>query len=323
MIPPDIIGGGGASLSQERQSAQASCPAILPHSMSRKSSAAVKAGLPEYPQGGLFPAGTNGNHLATTCSFFGHGLHRCTRMMGCVVLALGIVIGTADEWPRTSRGGINADAAHAGGTPENLFVHSRVSYDALGPTRPAGGMRMKSVFCVLLLSVSVAMAADNEPAWSPAVNGLRARLFIMPPEKADSPFCRVLVEMENVDDVAGQKKIRFTPDKLALRVTDETGKNLPIANGSYDGTAPLWEPTLLPYRGIIKFQISFPGLGYNPTKDKVIIDAGPSRAWIIPQNGSAYLLSGSLTVQREPEDHPHMVWSGTLELPKVRIPKAR
>ncbi len=182
---------------------------------------------------------------------------------------------------------------------------------------------MKSVLGVLLLLVSGATAADKEPAWSPAVNGLCARLVVMPPEKADSPFCRVLIEMENVDDVAGQKKIRFAPDKLALRVKDETGKNLPIANGPYDGRTPLWEPTLLPYRGSMKFQISFPGLGYHPAKDKVIVDVGPSNAWSIPQDGSAYQLSGSFTVPREPGDHPHMVWSGTLELPKVNIPRAK
>ncbi len=182
---------------------------------------------------------------------------------------------------------------------------------------------MKSVFAVLLLSVSVAMAAGMEPEWSPAVNGLRARLIVLPPEKADAPFCRVLIELENVDDVAGQMKIRFSPGKLALRVTDETGKNLPVANGPYDGMTPLWEATLLPYRGIIKFQISFPGLGHNPVKDIVIVDVGSSGVWIIPQDGSVYQLSGSFTVHREPGDHPRRDWSGTLELPKVNIPGAR
>ena len=187
----------------------------------------------------------------------------------------------------------------------------------------AGRMMMKSLLGVLLLWASVALAAGSEPAWSPAVNGLRARLVVLPPEEAGSPFCRVLIEMENVADVAGQMKIRFTPGKLALRVTDETGKNLPTTNGPYDGTAPLWEPTLLPYRGIIKFQISFPGLGFNPAADKVIIDVGSSGFWSIPQDGSQYYLSGSLTVPGEPGDHPYTDWSGSLELPKVKIRGAR
>jgi hypothetical protein len=182
---------------------------------------------------------------------------------------------------------------------------------------------MKPILCVFLLWGSIALAAGRKPAWSPAVNGLRARLTVLPPEEAGSPFCRILIELENVADTAGQKKIRFTPGKLALRVMDETGNNLPSANGPYDGMTPLWEPTLLPYRGFIRFQISFPGLGYNPATDKVIIDVGSSGIWVIPQDGSAYYLSGTLTVPGEPGDHPYTDWSGTLVLPKVKIPGAR
>ena len=53
---------------------------------------------------------------------------------------------------------------------------------------------------------------------------------------------------------------------------------------------------------------------YQPNKDEVFIDVGPSNAWIIPRDGSAYQLSGSFTVPREPADHPRLVWDGTLEL---------
>ncbi len=182
---------------------------------------------------------------------------------------------------------------------------------------------MKYILGLLLVAASVAIGADNDAGWSPPVNGLRARLVVLPPETLASPFCRVLIEMQNVDDVAGQKKIRFTPDRLSLHVTDGTGKELPVANGPYDGESPLWEPTLLPYAGTIRFQVSFPGLGYRPDADKVIVDVGPSKAWIVPQDGSTYRLSGKLAVEKEPGDHPHMVWSGTLELPKVELPKAK
>lgn len=166
------------------------------------------------------------------------------------------------------------------------------------------------------------LASGEATGWSKPVKGLRARLQILPSQKSDSPFCRVFIEFQNVDDVAGQKKIRFTPDKLDLRVTDKNGKELPIANGAYDGMSPLWEPTLLPYSGTLRFQISFPGLGYRPT-DEVIIDVGSSKAWVVPQDGSTYYLSGSLSIRREKTDHPYMDWSGTLDLPKVEIPKQK
>ena len=96
-----------------------------------------------------------------------------------------------------------------------------------------------------------------------------------------------------------------------------------VANEPYDGMSPLWEPTLLPYAGTIKFQVTFPGLGYHPNNDKVILDVGPSRAWIVPQDGSAYWLSGKFTVEKQKGDHPYANWSGTIELPKVEIPKAK
>lgn len=183
--------------------------------------------------------------------------------------------------------------------------------------------RVKHVLVVLALAMLVGCASHDEATWSAPVNGLRARLIVLPSETNRTPFCRVLIEMQNVADVAGQLKIRFNPDRLKLRVTDQAGKELQVANGSYDGSVPLWDPTLLPMGGTIKFRISFPGLGYHPDTDKVIVDVGPLQAWVIPQDGSTYWLSGNLVIDHQVGDHPYMDWSGTLELPKVAIPKAK
>jgi hypothetical protein len=182
---------------------------------------------------------------------------------------------------------------------------------------------MKHILFAFLLAVSIAVASDDNAGWSPAVNGLRARLVVLPPANTNTPFCSVLIEMQNVSDVAGQKKIRFTPDRLDLQITDESAKELLVANSPYDGMAPLWEPTLLPMEGTIKFRISFGGLGYRPGTDKVIVDIGPSKAWVVPQDGKSYWLSGKFTVERQKGDHPYMDWNGTIELPKSEIPKAK
>ena len=180
---------------------------------------------------------------------------------------------------------------------------------------------MKHTLILLLLTAATALAAGDDAGWSKPVKGLRARLLVLPAEKAP-PFCRIFIEFENVDEIAGQKKIRFNPGKLALRVSNNDGKELALANGVYDGMSPLWETIALPHAGSMKFQISFPGLGYS-AKDKVIIDVGAQKSWVIPQDGSIYYLSGSLTIVKEKSDHPYMDWSGTLELPKVEIPKAK
>jgi hypothetical protein len=154
------------------------------------------------------------------------------------------------------------------------------------------------------LVASTGMASGEDTAWSKPVKGLRARLLVLPSQKAESPFCRVFIEFENVDDVMGQKKIRFNPDKLSLRVSDKEGKELAHANDPYDGMSPLWETIALPYAGSMRFQISFPGLGYRPGADKVIVDVGPDKAWVIPQDGPAWFLSGSLTIEGQKSDHP-------------------
>ena len=183
--------------------------------------------------------------------------------------------------------------------------------------------RMPATFRTLspmLLVAATVLASSEDAGWPKPVNGLRARLVVLPSKDANSPFCRVFIEFENVDDVEGQKKIRFAPDKLVLRVA---GKELPLANGPYDGLSPFWETIALPYAGSLKFQISFPGLGYRTTSDKVIVDVGCRKAWVIPQDGTPYFLSGSLSIGKEKSDHPSMDWSGTLELPKVEIPKAK
>ncbi len=157
--------------------------------------------------------------------------------------------------------------------------------------------------------------------WSQPVRGLRARLTVLPPLQGNPSFCRVMLEFENVSDVVGQINIRFTPERLRLQVTDRSGKRLAVAARGYDGVAPTWEPIPLPFGGTVRFQVSFPGLGFRP-EDKLIIDAGTENAWVVPQDGTTYYLSGSLTIAEEKSDRPFLDWSGTIGLPQSEIPAA-
>ena len=100
-------------------------------------------------------------------------------------------------------------------------------------------------------------------------------------------------------------KLRFNPDKLTLTVADICSTKLAVANEPYDGMSPLWEPILLPCDGTLRFRVSFPGLGYRPEKDKVIVDVGASKSWTIPQDGSTYYLSGTLSIEKEKETSVH------------------
>jgi hypothetical protein len=179
----------------------------------------------------------------------------------------------------------------------------------------------KAVLLFFFLLILAEGAAAQEAAWSKPVNGLRARLLILPSDRRDSPFCRVFIEMQNVSNSGGQMRIRFKPDLIVFEVTDRSGKPLLKPNAVFwDGLVPGWETTQLPWTGTIKFQISFPGAGYRPT-DKVVVDMGAGRTWAIPQDGGEYKLSGKLTIARQNGDHPYIDWNGTIELPAVKIPK--
>ncbi len=56
---------------------------------------------------------------------------------------------------------------------------------------------------VLLLSVASARAADEEAGWSKPVDGLRGRLLVYASEDPRSPFCRICVELQNVEQGHG------------------------------------------------------------------------------------------------------------------------
>jgi hypothetical protein len=184
-----------------------------------------------------------------------------------------------------------------------------------------------AILCVAAIVLTVIstivspVEVSEDALWSKPDNGVQARLLVLPGKKPNEPFCRVYLEFQNVSDVMGQTKIRFSPGNLTLAVTNKNGRKLATPSSiNYDGPFPLWESNL-PYDGTLKFRISLTGLGYRPGKDKVIIDVGTNNVWVVPQNSSTYYLSGTLSIKKEKGDHPHTDWSGTLTLPKVEIPK--
>ncbi len=177
---------------------------------------------------------------------------------------------------------------------------------------------MKPFFAsFILLALVISGRAEDQP-WSESVNGLRARLSIERAE--DSPFLKVFLEIQNTSDVAGLKTIRFTPDSITPTVTNTADRELHRANGPYDGMSPDWTPLKLPFEGTMRFRINFPGLGYDPERDKIIVDLGSLHTWSIPEEGR-WFLSASLNIAARQGDHPSMDWSGVILLPKVPLPQ--
>jgi len=177
---------------------------------------------------------------------------------------------------------------------------------------------MKPLLAAIILCTLPWAGRATEETWSEPVDGLRARLSLS--RQKDSPFLKVFLEFQNTSDVAGIKTGRFTPAAITSVVTSKAGVELPRADGPYDGISPAWTPLTVPFEGVLRFRISFPGLGYMPGRDTTIVDLGSQSSWSIPKEGE-WFLSGSLKIDKQPDDHASMDWSGTLLLPKVRIPE--
>lgn len=158
----------------------------------------------------------------------------------------------------------------------------------------------------------------TDHGWSRPVNGLRARISLIPAYYGGFPIYHVFIEMENVADTMGQRTIRFDPARLDLRVVNESGNEVPAVEPMYNGFAPTWKETLIPHGGTIKFKVSFPGSGYLQ-RDSIAIDLGTTfRIWRL-QPGVSYFVTAKLTIPAKKEDHPFLDWSGTLEMPMVVI----
>lgn len=187
-------------------------------------------------------------------------------------------------------------------------------------------MRIPSFLPLLLcclLAATALRAADDGATWSKSVDGLRGRLQVLPPLPSDALKCRVFLELENTGDIMGQRTIRFTPGKLALQVIDKDGKLLDVSSNAYSGMSPIWEPTLLPYGGTIRFPINLYGLAHARDLREYIIDMGAMNSWIIPRTGD-YFLKGTLSISKpEGVATPRWEWSGTLVFPRVEIPKPK
>lgn len=155
----------------------------------------------------------------------------------------------------------------------------------------------------------------TDQGWSLPVNGLRGRISLIPAYHGDSPFFRVLIEIQSVAQIMGQRPIRFHPDRLELRVVDQSGIEIPAVEPMFNGFSPDWKEILIPSGGTIKFNVSYPGAGYL-RRDMPAIDLAPKRIWPLTPN-AYYFITAKLVIPPQKDDHPLIDWSGTLEMPVV------
>ena len=168
--------------------------------------------------------------------------------------------------------------------------------------------------------------------WSTPVSNLRVRMIVAHGRGVNFagpwPETQFYLEFQNVS--GRDMEFFFDPwNGLRSQLEDAKGKTVSTGGGgSGSGAGASW--IILPYDSTIRLRANMFGYGEKPG-DGLNLTLYPPQAWRIkPGDTNAYFLSGTFTVTTPTNSRPkdleadRVVWSGTLELPKMRIlaPKA-
>jgi hypothetical protein len=108
-------------------------------------------------------------------------------------------------------------------------------------------------------------AAENGAVWSEAVNGLQARIELKHAQVFNgTPIIATTLCLRNVNEVANAMRVPWASARMNFRVVDAAGKELPIGHKGaviYSGIEVPQVDLVLPYKGILSFDISHHGLG--------------------------------------------------------------
>jgi hypothetical protein len=163
------------------------------------------------------------------------------------------------------------------------------------------------------------LVAETTGAWSKTINGLRGRLVLRRSEViVGTPRVAVLLELENMSDLATPKLVDWESGQMEYGVEDATGKPLrTVGSITYSGGIGASYELILPMGGRLRFPVSMGGAGIDGGK-AAMIDVGPACVWHVPGDGKVYRLKGTFGIGND-DSKPHR-WHGVMELPPAEIP---
>jgi len=180
------------------------------------------------------------------------------------------------------------------------------------------------VSALWLLAAGVFAAGTSEPddaTWSAESNGLRARLVMRRMSVTNgTAMIATYLELKNESSVGNRLMLKSHP--LKFTVTDSDGRDVPMTGvGAFSGISVDTPPLVLPHDSQMKFRIGPKGWGV-PADQAALLDLGPEFGWVLPHDGKAYYLQATMTLAPEKNNRSgsSVVWHGTLDLPRVRIP---
>jgi hypothetical protein len=179
----------------------------------------------------------------------------------------------------------------------------------------------------------IAMSDWSKPVGTIHGHSLRARMIIAqehsPGHAGPWPETEFYLELQNVSvAIFSPTRIYFDPGRgLRCEVLDANGKPPPQVGGggSGGGAGACW--ITLPYDSTIRLRANMYGYG-KKEGDGLLIQMSPPamQRWDIQAGDTnVYFLSGTFSVAPPTNDIPkdfevaRAVWSGTLDLPKMKI----
>jgi hypothetical protein len=178
----------------------------------------------------------------------------------------------------------------------------------------------------------LALSGWSKPVSTRDGQSLRARMMIaqemLPGRVGNVPETEFYLELQNVTGAAGAPmQIYFDRRNLQCVMLDANGRPPPPPpggeGGSGSGAGKCW--ITLPYDCTIRLRANRYGFGF-PRGDGLFLMLTPGAFWVIqPGDTNDYYLSGQFTVTPPTNsvpadfDHARVFWSGTLELPKMKI----
>jgi hypothetical protein len=180
-------------------------------------------------------------------------------------------------------------------------------------------------FTMALLGCAVAPtevapdAADDPDGWSKPVHGLQARLCFTRKETFNgTPVIATYLELRNNSNNSNVIELPVDGDdvQFAFTVSDADGKSVSPADGPFDEIRADLGLMRLPFDSLLRLNIAHRGAGV-PKDYAAHLDLGPLSTWNFKRGDKqTYYLQAKLTVKKRDDKR----WSGTITIPKVKLP---
>lgn len=175
------------------------------------------------------------------------------------------------------------------------------------------------VALALICCATIHLAGQTEgDGWSAAVNGLQARLSFV--RRGNGIKTYLELRRASGDHVGNVLEVPFRYGAIQFEVLNEQNKQMELSHYAIDEAFANIGILRLPLDSSLRLNIT----GHEPVPTaQTSLDLGPGLGWSYRLDDiHSYYLRGRFSVEKN-DDPNRMRWSGTIEIPKVKIPNGR